>query len=98
MIASVAACCSLQPLRSAPAVNSAVNPLKMRRRQLAAQPSLMTFVGRDFLPHLHQSADHHLQDVVGVTGKRSDRKDTFRPQSKAKRMNEDVTINKLSGY
>lgn len=70
----------------------------MRRRQLAAHMRLMTFVGRDFLPHLHQSADHHLQDVVGVTGKHSDRKDTFRPQSKAKRMNEDVTIDKLSGY
>lgn len=48
-----AACCSLQPQRSVPAVNRAVNPLKMRRCQQATHTRLMTFVGRDFPPHLH---------------------------------------------
>lgn len=50
-----AACCSLQPQRSVPEVNRAVNPLKMRRCQQATHMRLMTFVRRDFLPHLHCS-------------------------------------------
>lgn len=86
-----AACCSLQPQRSVPAVNRAVNPLKMRRCQQATHTRLMTFVGRDFPPHLHCTLRPPRQDVVGVIGRHSGctfcREALVRPCSEATEMN-----------
>lgn len=68
--AAAAACCSLQAQRSVPAVNRAVNPLKMRRCQQAVHAELTTSVGRDFfLPaHFHRRPPVH--GAVGGTGRR----------------------------
>lgn len=99
-----AACCSLQPQRSVPAVNRAVNPLKMRRCQQATHTRLMTFVGRDFPPHLHTvRSDHPAQDVVGVIGRHFGctfcREALVRPPQRCRRdewMNEGALIGSTS--